>query len=143
MYRSTFENNDVFYAQRTPAMYEIVTKISFDIQDLQKRPSVQKKFNNTTKINQKVNLRKKQVKKNKETQPFKIFRNFEDSATLRDCNSSGYFKAVPSNGKFTGSSFLKCLFGKLHGSLDLSLQINIKHKTIVQQLSNIMKLSLQ
>lgn len=34
MYRSTFENNDVFYAQRTPAMDEIVTKISFDIQDL-------------------------------------------------------------------------------------------------------------
>lgn len=97
MYRSTFENNEIFYAQRTPAMYEIVTKISFDIQDLQKRPSVQKKFNNIAKINQKVNLRKKQVKKNKETQPFKIFRNFEDSATLRDCNSSEYFKAVPSN----------------------------------------------
>ena len=34
MYRSTFENNDVFYAQRTSAMDEIVTKISFDIQDL-------------------------------------------------------------------------------------------------------------
>lgn len=63
MYRSTFENNDVFYAQRTPAMDEIVTKISFDIQDLQKRPSVQKKFNNIVKINHKVNLRKKQVKK--------------------------------------------------------------------------------